>query len=97
MDSSEDLDDLIEFKLGDELCPVPENTPENRYNDSDDDEDNIELPMKKINERRVERPTIGVPPPGTDPNENFDYEDGNNGIFQSKKDNNEFELNDDVI
>ena len=35
-------------------------------------------------ERTVERPTIGVPPPGTDLNDNFsDDDDYNNGIFQT--------------
>ena len=83
--SSEELEDLIDFKLGDELCPEPE---EEKYND--DEDDNIDLPMKKIMERTVERPTIGVPPPGTDINDNFcDDDDYDNGIFQTntKKEN----------
>ena len=45
-------------------------------------------------ERTVERPTIGVPPPGKDPQNNYEYEnDDNNGIFQShdKRDNDDFE------
>ena len=52
---------------------------------------------KKIMERTVERPTLGVPPPGTDPNDNFDYgddDDLNNGVFQTNK-NNMFN-NDDI-
>ena len=81
-DSSENLDDLIDFKLGDELCLDPEEDKDNSLND--DNDDNIDLPMKKIMERTVERPTIGVPPPGTDLNDNFsDDDDYNNGIFQT--------------
>ena len=35
-------------------------------------------------ERVVERPTIGVPPPGTDPNDDYYYQDDcNNGVFQT--------------
>ena len=86
-DSSDELDDLIDFKLGDELCPEPDNySDENKKNEFKDNEsdDNLDLPMKKIMEVTVERPTIGVPPPGTDLNDDFNYEgDDNNGVFQS--------------
>ena len=90
-DSSEDLDGLIDFKLGDELCPEPENSSEDKNKDNEfkngrngsDDED-IDLPMKKYMERVVERPTIGVPPPGTDPKDNYECDDDyNNGVFQT--------------
>ena len=72
----------------------------NNLNDNNDKEkeDNFEMTMKKkIMERTVERPTLGVPPPGTDPNDNFDYgddDDLNNGVFQTNK-NNMFN-NDDI-
>ena len=95
-DSSEDLDDLIDFKLGDELCPEPENSNEENY-DENNDNANIDLPMKKMMERVVERPTIGVPPPGTDPNDNYECEDDyNNGIFQTNPQR-EFDNNDEGI
>ena len=93
-DDSENLDDLIDFKLGEEICPEPED--ENSNNDLNDNndkekEDNFEMTMKKkIMERTVERPTIGVPPPGTNPNDNYEYEDDdsdNNGVFQTNKNN----------
>ena len=99
-DSSENLDELIDFKLGDEICPEPEDEKYNNLNDNNDKEkeDNFEMTMKKkIMERTVERPTLGVPPPGTDPNDNFDYgddDDLNNGVFQTNK-NNMFN-NDDI-
>ena len=84
--SSDELDNLIEFKLGDELCLDPDSMVKKKsdeFNDSEDDK-NLNLPMKKIMEHTVERPTIGVPPPGTDPKDNFNYdEEDNNGIFQS--------------
>ena len=86
--SSDDLDGLIDFKLDDELCPEPENTDENKFNDfNNDDDNNLDLPMQKIMERTVERPTIGVPPPGTDPNDEYNFEDDdyNNGVFQSNE------------
>ena len=98
-DSSENLDELIDFKLGDELCPVPE---DEKFNDLDDDNDkdkenDFEKTMKKkIMERTVERPTLGVPPPGTNPNDNFEFDDDddfNNGVFQTNKNN--FGYNDD--
>ena len=98
-DSSENLDELIDFKLGDELCPVPE---DEKFNDLDDDNDkdkenDFEMTMKKkIMERTVERPTLGVPPPGTNPNDNFEFDDDddfNNGVFQTNKNN--FGYNDD--
>jgi hypothetical protein len=97
-DSSEDLDGLIDFKLGDELCPEPDNASEDKSNDFNggnggDDED-VDSPLKKYMERVVERPTIGVPPPGTDPNDNYECEDDyNNGIFQTNRKKNYF--NDD--
>ena len=92
-DSSENLDELIDFKLGDEICPEPEDEKYNDLNDNNDKEkeDNFEMTMKKkIMERTVERPTLGVPPPGTDPNDNFDFDDDddlNNGVFQTNKNN----------
>jgi len=92
-DSSENLDELIDFKLGDEICPEPEDAKYNDLNDNNDKEkeDNFEMTMKKkIMERTVERPTIGVPPPGTDPNDNFELDDDddlNNGVFQTHKNN----------
>ena len=92
-DDSENLDDLIDFKLGEEICPEPEDEKSNDLNDNNDKEkeDNFEMTMKqKIMERTVERPTIGVPPPGTNPNDNYDYEDDdsdNNGVFQTNKNN----------
>ena len=45
-------------------------------------------------ERVVERPTIGVPPPGTDLYENYEYEDEYNGVFQTNKDYNYEDYND---
>ena len=81
IDSSEGLEGLIDFKLGDdELCAEPED--EDKYDNENDN--NLDLPMKKIMERTLGRPTIGVPPPGTDPQDNYDNDDENdNGIFQS--------------
>ena len=81
IDSSEGLEGLIDFKLGDdELCAEPED--EDKYVSENDN--NLDLPMKKIMERTLERPTIGVPPPGTDPQDNYENDDENdNGIFQS--------------
>ena len=70
------------------MCPEPENTDENKFNDfNNDDDNNLDLPMQKIMERTVERPTIGVPPPGTDPNDEYNFEDDdyNNGVFQSNE------------
>ena len=84
--SSDELDNLIDFKLGDELCSEPGSIVEKKSDEFDDkpDDNNLDLPMKKIMERTVDRPTIGVPPPGTDPNNNYDYDDDdNNGVFQS--------------
>ena len=92
-DSSENLDELFDFKLGDEICPEPEDEKYIDLNDNNDKEkeDNFEMTMKKkIMERTVERPTLGVPPPGTDPNDNFDFDDDddlNNGVFQTNKNN----------
>ena len=84
--TSDELDNLIDFKLGDELCLEPESVIENKINDFNDEkeENNLDLPMKKIMDHTVERPTIGVPSPGTDPNDNYDDgDDFNNGVFQS--------------
>ena len=92
-DSSENLDELIDFKLGDEISPEPEEEKYSDLNDNNDKEkeDNFEMTMKKkIMERTVERPTLGVPPPGTDPNDNFVFDDDddlNNGVFQTNKNN----------
>ena len=100
-DSSDELDELIDFKLGDELCPEPDNNSDNEkkndFNDIDNDnDDNIDLPMKKIMERTVERPTIGVPPPGTDLNEDFNNEDDyENGVFQTNYRRRRYDDNDD--
>ena len=46
---------------------------------------NMEIAMKKIMDRVVCRPSIGVPPPGTDPNSNYNCNFQNNGIFLSKE------------
>jgi len=83
-DSLDGLEDLIDFKLGDELCLEPENTEENHSkNISDKDDNNLELPMKKIMEHTINRPTFGVPPPGSDPNDSYDFgDDYNSGVFQ---------------
>ena len=83
-DSLDGLEDLIDFKLGDELCLEPENTEENKSNNiNDKDDNNLELPMKKIMEHTVNRPTFGVPPPGSDPNDSYDFgDDFNSGVFQ---------------
>ena len=97
-DDSENLDDLIDFKLGEEACPEPE---DEMYSDLNDDydkekEDNFEMTMKKkFQEKTVERPTLGVPPPGTDPKDNFEFDedDDNNGVFQTNK-NDIFDDND---
>ena len=91
-DDSENLEELIDFKLGEEVCPEPEDEKYNLLNDDNEKEkeDNFEMTMKqKIMERTVERPTIGVPPPGTDPNDNYDLDedDDNNGVFQTNKNN----------
>ena len=90
IDSGDDLDNLIDFKLGDELVCEPESTAKKKSNEIQDNEDdnNMDLPMKKIMERTVERPTIGVPSPGSNPNDNDEDDDNGNGIFQSglKKD-----------
>ena len=92
-DDSENLEELIDFKLGEEVCPEPEDEKYNLLNDDNEKEkeDNFEMTMKqKIMERTVERPTIGVPPPGTDPNDNYDLDeddDNNNGVFQTNKNN----------
>jgi hypothetical protein len=89
-DSAEELDDLIDFKLGDELCLESEEEKK-----LDDDNDNYES-AKKYMEPTVERPTIGVPPPGTDPRDNYDNDDDcDNGIFQSIQ-SREFKEFDDV-
>ena len=99
-DDSENLDDLIDFKLGDEICPPEDELINNDIKDDNDKEkeDNFEMTMKKkIMERTVERPTLGVPPPGTDPKDNFEFDeddDLNNGVFQTNK-NNIFNNNDD--
>ena len=96
-DSSDELDDLIDFKLGDELCVEPDSIVENQNNDFNDNEEdnNMDLPMKKIMERTIERPTIGVPPPGTDPKDNYECDNECDGIFQSNHqkefDNDDFE------
>jgi hypothetical protein len=83
-DSSSDLDDnLIDFKLDDELCAEPENTEVNKQQNDFDKED-YDSPISKYAEPTVERPTIGVPPPGTDPNDDFDFDNDDNGIFQTK-------------
>ena len=83
-DSSSDLDDnLIDFKLDDELCAEPENTEVNKQQNDFDKED-LDSPINKYVEPTVERPTIGVPPPGTDPNDDFDFDNDDNGIFQTK-------------
>ena len=84
-DSSE-LDELIDFKLGDELCVEPDEPKKNvkEFNIDNEVDNDLELPMRKIMERVVERPTIGVPPPGTDPNDDYYYQDDcNNGVFQT--------------
>ena len=81
-ESSSDLDDLIDFKLDDELCPEPENTEANKENDFD--KEDLDSPINKYVEPTVERPTIGVPPPGTDPKDDFDFDNDDNGIFQTK-------------
>ena len=92
-DDSENLEELIDFKLGEEICLEPEDEKYDLLNDNNDKEkeDNFEMTMKqKIMEKTVERPTIGVPPPGTDPNDNnvFDEDDdNNNGVFQTNKNN----------
>ena len=91
-DDSENLEELIDFKLGEEVCPEPEDGKYNLLNDDNEKEkeDNYEKTMKqKIMEKTVERPTIGVPPPGTNPNDNFDLDedDDNNGVFQTNKNN----------
>ena len=82
-DSSSELDDLIDFKLDDELCAEPENTEVNQQQNDFDKED-FDLPINKYVEPTVERPTIGVPPPGTDPNDDYDFDNDDNGIFQTK-------------
>ena len=103
-EDSENLDDLIEFKLGDEICPPEDEIIDNDIKDDNDKEkeENFEMTMKKkIMERTVERPTLGVPPPGTDPKDNYEFDeddDLNNGVFQTNKnnvfnnDNNNFEI-----
>ena len=83
-DSSSDLDDnLIDFNLDDELCAEPENTEVNNQQNDFDKED-FDSPINKYVEPTVERPTIGVPPPGTDPNDDYDFDNDDNGIFQTK-------------
>jgi len=83
-DSSSDLDDnLIDFNLGDELCAEPENTEVNKQQNDFDKED-FDSPISKYAEPTVERPTIGVPPPGTDPNDDYDFDNDDNGIFQTR-------------
>ena len=83
-DSLGGLEALIDFKLGDELCLEPENTDENQINSiNDKDDNNLDLPMKKIKEHTINRPTFGVPPPGSDPNDPYDFgDDYNSGVFQ---------------
>ena len=84
---SDDLDNLIDFKLGDELINESDIVVDNNSKELNDNEDNnnMDLPMQKIMDRTIERPTIGVPPPGTNPEDNYEEEDdNNNGIFQSK-------------
>ena len=84
---SDELDNLIDFKLGDELVTDSDIVVDKDSNELNDNEDNnnMDLPMQKIMDRTVERPTIGVPPPGTDPKDNYEEEDdNNNGIFQNK-------------
>ena len=86
---SDELNNLIDFKLGDELCLEPESLIENEKEDN-----NLDSPMKKIMDHTVERPTIGVPSPGTDPNDNFSNDDDyNNGVFQSNH-KKEFDIDD---
>ena len=82
--SSEELDDLIDFKSDDELCPEPENTQENNYDfNNKEDDNNNSFPME---EPIIERPTIGVPPPGTNPKEyNFEDDYSNDVIFHTNK------------
>ena len=81
-DSTEGLDDLIDFKLGDELCLDSEE--ENKLDEENNDENDKNKSLKRYREPTVERPTIGVPPPGTDPKDNYDKDDDyDNGIFQS--------------
>ena len=93
-DDSDNLDELIDFKLGEEVCPEPEDAKySGELNDDNnkEKEDDFEMTMKKkIMERTVERPTIGVPPPGTDPKDNFNFDEDegdNNGVFQTNKNN----------
>ena len=83
---SDDLENLIDFKLGDELVNESDIVVDKDSNELNDNEDNnnMDLPMQKIMERTVERPTIGVPPPGTDPKDIYEEDDNNNGIFQNK-------------
>ena len=82
--SSKELNNRIDFKLDDKLCPEPENTEENNFdfNNKDDDKNNS-FPME---EPTIERPTIGVPPPGTNPKEyNFEDDYSNDVIFHTNK------------
>ena len=51
-DSFKYLDDFIDFKLGDELCLEPENSNDKNYDENNED-DNIDIHMKKIMERVV--------------------------------------------
>ena len=92
-ESSENLDELIDFKLGDEICQDPEEEKYNNLNDDNDKEkeDNFEMTMKqKFMEKTVERPTIGVPPPDTEPEnvgDDFENDEFNSGVFQTNKNN----------
>ena len=94
IEPGDNLDNLIDFNLGDELDFEPKITAKKKSNEIHDNEDDINtgLPMRKIMERTVERPTIGVPSPGSNPNDN---DEDDNGIFQSSQ-KEEFENFDEI-
>jgi hypothetical protein len=53
-DSSEELDELIDFKLGDELCPEPENNNENKYNNDNNDNNKKNLDNNNNNDNNYD-------------------------------------------